>query len=112
MGGKSDSNTAASYPESDNRGLFVQSELGDVMVAFYRVAGSTACCRVLPNLRQAASPRGPSMILGSINPTSATAPGEETNKAETIRFETHGARNDEGNSCQQADEYFVVGCGS
>jgi len=47
------------------------------------------------------------MILRSINLTFTTAPGEKT-----IRFETHGARNDEENFCQQADEDFVAGCSS
>jgi len=80
----------------------------DLMVTFSRVVHSIVCCRILLNLRQAAIPRGASTILESISLQFAVAP-EETNQVETIQFEMYGARDDEENSCQQADEDFVEG---
>jgi len=79
------------------------------MVAFSRIVHSIVCCRILLNLRRVATPRGPSTILKSINLQFATAPEQETNQAETIQFETHGARDDEEDYRQQADEEFVQG---
>jgi len=65
------------------------------------------CCRILLNLRQAATPRGPSTVLESISLQFAIAPEEETNQVEAIQLETYGARDDEEISRQQADENLV-----
>jgi len=79
------------------------------MVALSRVVHSIICCRILLNLRQAATPRGPSTILESISLQFATPPEQETNQVETIQLETYGARGDGMNSRQQVDEDFVEG---
>jgi len=83
--------------------------LNGLMVAFSRVIHSIVCCRILLNLRQAATRRGPSTILGSISFQFAIAPGQETNQVERIQLEARGVRNDEEDSRQQADEDFVEG---
>jgi len=98
-----------SDPEFDNRSLFVQYMLGELMVAFSRVVHSIVCCRILLNLRQAATPRGPSTILESISLQFAAPPEQETNQVETIQLETYSVRGDGKNSCQQADEEFAEG---
>jgi len=79
------------------------------MITFSRVVHSIVCCRILLNLRQAATPRGPSTILESISLQFATPPEQETNQVETIQLETYGARGDGRNSLQQVDEDFVEG---
>ena len=81
--------------------------LSGLMVAFSRVIHSIVCCRILLNLRQAATPRGPSTVLESISLQFAIAPEEETNQVEAIQLETYGARDDEEISRQQADENLV-----
>ena len=72
------------------------------MAASTRVLHSIVCCRILLNLRQAAGRRGsvPEMSTGL---AFATAPGQQTNHAETIRLETYGTRSDEENSRWEAD---------
>ena len=87
----------------------MQYILDDIMVALSRVVHSIICCRILLNLRQAATPRGPSTILESISLQFATPPEQETNQVETIQLETYGARGDGMNSRQQVDEDFVEG---
>ena len=81
----------------------------DIMVASSRVVHSIVCCRILLNLRQAATPRGPLTIIESISLQFAAAPEQETDQAETIQLETRGAQNDEEDSYQRADEEFVRG---
>jgi len=78
------------------------------MAAVSRVVHSIVCCRILLNLRQAATPRGPSTILKSITLQFAT-PEQEMNQAEMIQFETGGARGDEEDYPQQADEELGQG---
>jgi len=80
--------------------------LSGLMVAFSRVMHSIVCCRILLNIRQAATPRGPSTVLESISLQFAIAP-EETNQVEAIQPETRGARDDDEISRQQADENLV-----
>ena len=48
-------------------------------------------------------------MLGSISFQFAIAPGQETNQVERIQLEARGARNDEEDSRQQANEDFVEG---
>jgi len=79
------------------------------MVAFSRVVHSIVCCRILLNLRQAATPRGPLTMLESISLQFATAPKQETDQAETVQLETRGVQNDEEDSYQRVDEEFVRG---
>jgi len=81
--------------------------LGNLVVASSRVVHSIVCCRILLNLRQAATPRGPSTILESISLQFAVAPEQETNQVEAIQLETRGMRDDEENYRQQADKDFV-----
>jgi len=83
--------------------------MSGLMSTFIRALHSIICCRILLNLRRAATPKGPSTILESITLQFATAPGQETNHDETIQFDTRGARDDEEESCQQPDEEFVEG---
>jgi len=77
--------------------------LGDLLVALSRVVHSIVCCRILLNLRQAATPRGSSTILKSISLQFVVAPERGTSLAETIQLETFVVRDDGENSCQQAD---------
>jgi len=81
--------------------------LGDLLVAFSRVVHGIVCCRILLNLRQAATPRGSSTILKSIGLQFAVAPGQGASLAETIQLETFAVRDDGESSCQQADGEFV-----
>ena len=90
----------------------MQPELGNLVVSFGRVAHSIVCCRILLNIRRAASPRGPLTILRSIGLQFATALEQETDQAETIRLETDLARDGEENPREQVDEDFVAGCNS
>jgi len=83
--------------------------LGNFMVASSRVVHSIVSCRILLNLRQAATPGGSSTILGSISLQFATLPDQETNRVETLQLETYGARDDEENYRQQADNDLVEG---
>jgi len=82
--------------------------LGNLMVASSRVVHSIVSCRILLNLRQAATPRGSSTVLGSISLQFATPPDQETNQVAAIQLETYGAR-DEENSRQRADNDLVEG---
>jgi len=83
---------------------FVQSALSGLMVPLSRVVHSIVCCRILLNLRQAASPRGPLTIVRSIGLAFPSAPGQET-----IQLEMHNARNGEEDFPRQADEGFIAG---
>jgi len=83
--------------------------LGNLMVASSRVVHSIVCCRILLNLRKAATPRGPSTILESISLQFAVAPEQEANQVETIQLEARGIWDNEENCHQQADKDFVEG---
>lgn len=92
----------------NNRLLFVQPRMNGFMAPFVRVVPGIICCRILLNLRQAATPRGPSTILKSTILQFATAPEQEMNQAETVQLEIYSVRNKE-NSRHQADGDFVEG---
>jgi len=64
------------------------------MSAPVRVVHSIVCCRILLNLRRAASPRDGSMVIRSINLAFATDPEPETNQADTIRLEVRSGEED------------------
>ena len=73
------------------------------MSAPIRVVHSIVSCRILLNLRRAASPRDGSTAIRSISLTFAPAPEPETNLVDTIRLEVRGGEED---SCLGD---FVVG---
>jgi len=81
--------------------------LGDLLVAFSRVVHSIVCCRILLNLRQAATPRGSSTVLKSISLQFEVTPEQGTSLAEAIRLDTFVVRDDGENYCQEADGEFV-----
>jgi len=73
------------------------------MISPVRGFHSIVCCRILLNLRRAASPGAGSTTVKTISLTFATAPGQETNQVETLQLEARGARSDDGDSHRQAD---------
>jgi hypothetical protein len=87
--------------------LFTQPEFNGLMAASTRVLHSIVCCRILLNLRRAASTRSDSTEL-STGLAFATSPEQQTNQAETTQLETHGMGGDEEDPRRRADEDFVV----
>lgn len=82
------------------------------MAASIRVLHSIVCCRILLNLRRAASVRSTSTQV-STGLAFATSPAQQTNQAgadqtETIGLETYGARTDEEDPRRRADGYIVA----
>jgi hypothetical protein len=61
-----------------------------------RVSHSIICCRILLNLKQAATPENTSTGV-STGLAFRTSPGEQTNQAETVQLEARGSWDDEGN---------------
>ena len=64
------------------------------MSAPVRVVHSIINCRILLNLRRAASPRDGSTAISSIILAFAPAPEPETDQADTIRLEVRGGEED------------------
>jgi len=64
------------------------------MSATVRVVHSIFCCRILLNLRQAASPRDGSAVIRTISLSFATPPEPETNQADAIRLEMRSGEED------------------
>lgn len=99
-------------PESDNhRLLSVQRQYSGLMAASARVVHSIICCRILLNLKRAASPRNTSAEAEvSTGLAFATSPGQQTNQTETIGLETVGTRrqSDEEDSRRQADGDVII----
>jgi len=87
----------------------VHPVLNGFMVPIVRVMHSIICCRILLNLRRAASLRDPSTNPRTMSLAFATSPGQEMGQTETDHFEMPGARNDEEDLRHQADgEDFVA----
>jgi hypothetical protein len=68
-------------------------QFNGLMAASTRVVHSIVCCRILLNLRRAATSRDSSTEM-STHMNFATAPGQQTNQAETARSETYGTQSD------------------
>jgi len=70
------------------------------MVGSVRVIHSIVCCRILLNLRRAASPKGGSVTARTISLAFATAPEPERNQVDTIQLDSavYGVRSDEDDS--------------
>jgi len=68
------------------------------MTASVRVVHSIVCCRILLNIRRAASLRDGSTVTGSTGLVFATAPGPERNQVDTIQLEMCGVRSGEEDS--------------
>jgi len=64
------------------------------MSAPVRVAHSIFCCRILLNLRRAASPKDGSIVIRTISLAFATPPEPETSQADTIRLEVRSGEED------------------
>jgi len=64
------------------------------MSAPVRVVHSIISCRILLNLRRAASPRDGSTVIRSTSLAFATAPESETNQADTMRLEVWSGEED------------------
>jgi len=64
------------------------------MSAPVRVAHSIFCCRILLNLRRAASPKDGSIVIRTISLSFATPPEPETNQADTTRLEVRSGEED------------------
>jgi len=84
----------------------MQYMLGDLMFAFSRVVHSIVCCRIILNLRRAASPRDGLAVIGSTGLVFAAAPEPETNQADTIQLEGY----DVGSSEDSHHQDCVVEC--
>jgi len=80
--------------------LLAPSHFNVMMFLVVRVAHSILCCRILLNIRRAAS-KGcdPTIEEGITNLVFATAPGQGTNQAETIRLEVHDGASVEEDFC-------------
>ena len=76
------------------------------MAASTRVLHSIVCCRILLNLRQAASTRSTETGV-STGLAFATSPGQQTNQADTVQLETYGTGTDEEGPRRRADVEFV-----
>jgi len=73
-----------------------------------RVTYCILCCRILLNIKGAASRAWDPTIDGLISHAFAATPGQGTNQAETIQLEICGAGSVEGDSCRHEDRDFVV----
>jgi len=74
--------------------LLAPPQFSGFIASYVRVAHSIICCRILLNIRRAASPRGASTVMRSLAFTNA--PGQRTSQAGTIRSEIHSVWSDEG----------------
>lgn len=54
------------------------------------------CCRIILNLRQAASPRGSNSAAVTTGLMFVTSPGQQIEQVETIQLEGRDTRSDEG----------------
>jgi len=79
--------------------------LGDLMFAFSRVVHSIVCCRILLNLRRAASPRDGLAVIRTTGLVFAAAPEPETNQADTAQLGGYDV-----GSCEEGSHHkvFVV----
>jgi hypothetical protein len=80
----------------------MQPLYNELLAASIRVVHSIVCCRILLNLRRAVTRRDGSTEVSHII-VFATAPGPQTNQAETILYEAYGTRSDEEDPHRQAD---------
>ena len=80
--------------------LSTQPQYSGLMAASTRVLHSIVCCRILLNLRQAASTRSTTTEV-STGLAFATSPIQQTNPAETVQLEAYGV-GDEEDSRRQA----------
>jgi len=65
------------------------------MTASVRVVHSIVCCRILLNIRRAASPGDGSTVTESTGLVFATAPRPERSQVDTIQLEVYGVRSGE-----------------